>query len=269
MSLDVLTLESLDKLFHWSKTHPGDSAIAHSFESLEEELSLQYVPLAYSLEPNFEGLVIPGKEKNEDLESDKVNVSVVYAGLSGLSPAQATDERLWATLALKHLSEYTLARWPLPSEESKISNHITSHWLCKSGVRSRARDNSISRLWWMGRIVHLMDGWQSEEVVSILFNNSDYRASIVERSSSSSSPAVVSAILSITKEAFANGIAFKRSSFREFMKEVNFLAGRANLAAIPEIDLINLLRPVYQKCYSEPVKETPPKRGMLDKLIGR
>lgn len=269
MSFDVLTLESLDKLFHWAKTHPGDSSIAHSFESLEDELSLQYVPLAYALEPTFEGLVIPGEETNADIESDKVNVSVVYSGLSGLSPAQATDERLWATLALKHLSEYTLARWPVPSEESKISSHVTSHWLCKSGVRSRARDNAISRLWWMGRIVHLMDGWQAEEVVSILFNNSDYRANIVERSSSSSSPAVVSAILSITKEAFANGIAFKRSSFREFMKEVNFLAGRANLAAIPEIDLINLLRPVYQKCYSEPAKEPASKKGIFDKLRGR
>ena len=69
------------------------------------------------------------------------------------------------------------------------------------------------------RIVHQMEGWEPDDIVSILFNNSDYRANIVERSGSSSSPVVVSAILSITKRGVRIDIPFKRSSFRNFMKE--------------------------------------------------
>ena len=88
------------------KSNPGDSSLATNFDSLEEELELQYAPLGYALEPDFHGLVIPSGEKGSDLETDKTNVSIVFQALRDLTPAQATDERLWATLALKHLSAY-------------------------------------------------------------------------------------------------------------------------------------------------------------------
>ena len=269
MSFNVLTLESLDTLFQWAKSNPGDSSLATNFDSLEEELELQYAPLGYALEPDFNGLIIPSGEKGSDLETDKTNVSIVFQALRDLTPAQATDERLWATLALKHLSAYATARWPIPSDEKKISGHITSHWLCKAGARSRTRDNAVSRLWWMGRIVHQMDEWEPDDIVSILFNNSDYRANIVERSSSSSSPVVVSAILFITKEAFAADISFKRSSFRNFMKEVNYQAGRSNLAALSSTQLIELLKPIYYQCYAESKAPKTESKSFLNKFISR
>ena len=43
---------------------------------------------------------------------------------------------------------------------------------------------------------------------------------------------------------------FKRESFREFMKEVDFVGGRINLASLQGDELKNLLRPIYEKAYN-------------------
>ena len=58
----VLTLERWIPCFN-GKSNPGDSSLATNFDSLEEELELQYAPLGYALEPDFHGLVIPSGEK--------------------------------------------------------------------------------------------------------------------------------------------------------------------------------------------------------------
>jgi len=270
MSFEVLTLESLDKISKFLKEDDSFSRVALEFSSIESELDLAYIPVDYEITPDFSDIVFPSDDCDE-LQSDSANILIVYNALKPLGAAHATDERLWATLALKHLSDYTLARWPLPKDEDKVAKHISRHWMCKSGVRSRTRDNSISRLWWMGRVVHLLDGWQSDEVVSILFNNSDYRANILARSSSVSASNVVSAILAITKEAFEKGISFERNRFREFMKQVNYHAGRTNLAALSEEQLISLLKPIYEAAY-DPKKKLSvgaKKKGLVENLISR
>jgi hypothetical protein len=264
MSFEVLTLESLDKISAFLKENPADSRVATAFDEIEDELELNYVPVAYNIAPDVSAIVIPGNGCSE-LESDKKNVSIVYEALKPLGAAHATDERLWATLAIKYLSDYTLARWPLPKDPDKVASHVSLHWMCKSGVRSRARDNSVSRLWWMGRLVHQLDGWQTDQVVEILFNNSDYRANIVERSSSVSAANVVGAILAITDQGFKLGKKFDRSCFRQFMKEVNYHAGRTNLAALSEVQLIHLLQPIYENAYN-PSKKKATNDGLLKSL---
>ena len=79
-----------------STSNSGDSSLATNFDSPEEELD-QYAPLAMP-RTDFNGLIIPSGEKGSDLETDKTNVSIVFQALRDLTPAQATDERLWATL---------------------------------------------------------------------------------------------------------------------------------------------------------------------------
>lgn len=246
--MEVFSLASLNKLSVYISSNQSDTRIVYDFESLSEEFEIQYLPLQFDLDPTNIDLLLPSDNKSE---SDKENLKTIYNAFNHLTPAQATDERIWATLSVRYFSEYTLLRWPLPNNESKVAKHIKSHWLCGPGVRSRVRDNSISRLWWMGYLVHQLGDWHPDEVSDVLFNNSDYRASIVERSSSASSYNVVGAILSITKEAFNNGIQYNRENFRSFMKEVNYIAGRSNLAALTQVQLIGLLRPIYHQCYSK------------------
>lgn len=263
--MEVLTLESLDKLYDYARKEPSDMRIVDDFDDLFNELHLTMAPVDYDIDVSIPGLLIPDGSNESKLSTDSKNIDFVYRALSNLSAAEATDERLWATLTLIHHSDYARARWGVP-EGDAASGHILTHWLCKSGVRSRIRDNAISRLWWMGRVVDQLPGWNVEDVSAILFNNSDYRASIVERNTSVSAANVVSAIIAITKEAFAADIKFDRNSFRSFMKKVNFLAGRTNLAALSDLQTIDLLKPYYYEAYE---KKIGGRRSLLNTLLGR
>ena len=249
MSLEVLTLGSLDKLTEYCRTNPTSTKIIHQFEEINSELELTYAPVDYGFtEESFRPLAMP-VSSNDTLENDKKNVPILFNALKEMSAAHATDERLWATLAIKHFSNYCHARWPVPKKEDKYGSHITSHWLCQSGTRSRIRDNAISRLWWMGYMIDQLDDWQQKDVIKVLFNNSDYRAQIIERSSSSSAPNVMGTILTITAEASKKKLEFRRDAFRDFMKQVNFYATRTNLATLSRDQLYTIFNPLYYQSY--------------------
>jgi hypothetical protein len=55
--------------------------------------------------------------------------------------------------------------------------------------------------------------------------------------------------MSRSNEFFTKGVAYEREKFREFMRQVNFLGGRRNLAAISYSDLVDLFRPLYRQAY--------------------
>ena len=111
------------------------------------------------------------------------------------------------------------------------------------------RDNAISRLWWMGHIASRIPGRDVDEVFEVLFLNSDYRSSLLERNSSANSINVTAAVLNVSKSAYDSGVPFKRESFRTFMKDLDFLGGRVHLATLNTDDLVDLLKPMYNRAY--------------------
>jgi len=131
----------------------------------------------------------------------------------------------------------------------KLSSHISSHWFANT-IRGRMRDNGIARLWWMGHTANRIPHMSMNEVYEILFANSDYRSSLLERNSSANSMNVLVAVLKVTSDAYENGIHYKRENFRKFMAKIDTLGGRSNLAAIDETSLIELLKPIYSDCYT-------------------
>lgn len=242
-SLTVLSSESVQKLQKAIEKEPA--LIEQSLDSIAGLLSLSYVPSNYKIDTTVE-LANPegiSQEQNNDSE----NSARLLKLLPGLTPANATDERLWATLSFGVLSSYLKLRWSFKkNDEAKLSGHIKNHWFAK-GVRGRMRDNGISRLWWMGYIAEKLPGFSTEQVCSILFANTDYRSTLLERNGSSNSVEVLSAILNITHLAYSQGIRYHRQSFREFAMELNTLGGRKNLAAIDQKSLVDILTPVYMK----------------------
>jgi len=244
-TLPVLSSESVAKLRRSVTKNPG--LIDESLEAIAGELSLTYVPTSYELDSTVE-LALP-EGTSQDLNKDSENSTRMLKLLPNLTPANATDERLWATLSFGKFAHYLRERWPhRSSEEGKIGQHIQNHWFA-NGVRGRMRDNGVSRLWWMGYIAGKVPGLSTQEVYEILFSNSDYRSSLLERNSSTNSVVVLSSILKVTHAAFAKGIKYDRQSFRGFMKEINLLGGRKNLAGMQREKLIEVLTPIYMQCY--------------------
>ena len=243
--LQVINTQSLQKLRLAVLANPD--IIEMKFDDLVEKLSLTLVPSAYEFDETISLELPVGFSQAEN--KDAINCALMLKALPSLSPANATDDRLWVTLSFGPYSDYVQKRWPFRvSEESKLTNHVINHWFAK-GPRGRMRDNGVSRLWWMGYIASKVPDMSMNSVFDLLFANSDYRSSLLERTGSSNALSVLVAVLKISNEFFTQGIVYEREKFREFMRQVNFLGGRRNLAAMSHKDLIDLFRPLYRQAY--------------------
>jgi hypothetical protein len=242
----VLTTDSVQKLKTALLSKP--ELLELSFDELCDTLNLSFVTTNYVV--NLDMLLDKPQGSSQELNADSKNCKLILEILPSLTPAQATDERLWVTLCFSQFKEYVNERWPFRvEEETKITNHISNHWFA-NGVRGRMRNNAISRLWWMGYTAKNIPEFSVDKVFEILFFNSDYRSSLLERNSSANSVNVSTAILRITNDAYNKGIKYKRECFRDFMMKVDTLGGRSNLAAMDIDSLVTVLNPIYQKAYT-------------------
>lgn len=216
------------------------------FDTLVEEHHLQLIDAEYDIDESYEDLVLPTGASQED-NADTPNCILIGKYLPTLSAAEATDERLWVTLCMREFSDYVAMRWPKPNNVTQ-ADHIQTHWFA-TGIRGRMRNNGVGRLWWYQHFCKKVPGKNLEDVFEVLFENSDYRSTILERSSSASYVNVTTVILEITSEAYANGVSFNRNKFRDFMKKVNFLATRSRLGALDSSTLKDILNPLYLEAY--------------------
>ncbi len=244
----VLKADSVQRLKRSLGSRP--EMLERGFDQLCEDLHLSFVITGYAVNTDVQLLLPIGMKQEENQDSE--NCKRILQILPQLTPAQATDERLWATLCLSAYPEYVQARWPFRAEDGeKLSSHISNHWFA-NGVRGRMRDNAISRLWWMGYTASRIPDMSVEQVFSILFANSDYRSSLLERNSSANSLNVLVAVLRVSEAAYKAGIPYKRTSFRKFMSRVDTLGGRSSLAALDVKALVEMFSPIYQECYEDP-----------------
>lgn len=260
--MQILSTESLEKLRAECGTNP--EIVQKPFDEIIDQFNLTFIP--HKCEFKLEDLNLPDgltQETNKDLE----NCKIISGSLGNLTAADATDERLWATLCFGEYAAYAHARWPLERAKT-IENHVQDHWFARTN-RNRMRDNAIARLWWMAHIAKKVPNSSYEEVLKTLFFNSDYRSSLLERNSSANAINVLVSILSISQEAFSNGIEFKRDKFREFMKQVDLIGKRTSLPSLTTDDLHELLSPIYYEAYRDKRKATPPVKKKKPGLISR
>ena len=134
--------------------------------------------------------------------SDASDSLALFASLSSLTAQQASDERLWVALTHFDLYEYVRKRWSVvfrngASKEAK-SRYVRNHWFV-AGSRGFYRNNGVSRLWWMGKILTNI-ARETElapaNVGELLLRHADVRANLMlERSSTASNIPVASEIV--------------------------------------------------------------------------
>lgn len=219
--------------------------VSEDFSVLVDDLNLQFV--SFNANINIQGQLLLPEGITQETNKDGENCIAIKSIISGLNPAQATDERLWTTLCFETFSDYTNSRWPL-SRAKTPKNHVNEHWFAKTN-RNRIRDNAISRLWWMAEIAERVPNTSIEQVLEILFFNSDYRSSLLERNSSANSLNVLASIIKVSKDAFDDGNEYDRENFRSFMKQIDLIGKRTVLPSLEIETLIKLFQPIYQNAY--------------------
>ncbi|MDY6286649.1 MAG: DUF6339 family protein [Lachnospiraceae bacterium] len=166
--------------------------------------------------------------------SDADNVQTLYWKLRFISNAQASDERLWAGLALGPFWKYVQDRWDVKNSCTK--SNILQHYFFAFGPRRSLTRNAISRLWWTGRLTHdpkTQDPW---ELTRFVCRYSRFIVDILERSMSNN-PAVIRPFIRAVMDAEKEGIGISTQRIRDLAKYLDELGGVYILDCLPEREI--------------------------------
>lgn len=98
--------------------------------------------------PDFDLVLTKTGSENTDIQ----NIKTLYSNFKELNDSFATDERLWAGLSHTAFYNYVLDRYPI--KESKPGDDILNHFFFKLGKPRCYMVNTLSRLWWLGRLLY-------------------------------------------------------------------------------------------------------------------
>jgi hypothetical protein len=187
------------------------------------------------------------------LKDDLLNAKSIHGAFQGLTPALATDERLWVTLALREHHEYSIDRWGVTSKTSveETYKYFRNHVLAAT-PRDRWRNQSISRLWWVSNFAANL-GLDLENVaLEVFYFNSDLGQQLLGRPNISQPKSLGRAIVRVVHEELLtnNPGVWHRKKFRGFMVEIDFLIGRRKIESIPEDVLVEEVRALFKEQFA-------------------
>jgi hypothetical protein len=150
------------------------------------------------------------------------NSMLVWQTFGGLSPALATEERIWARLAHLECLEFARKRWLKGSSKGEIIANVNRHFFAGTWTSVRD-DHALARLWWNAYIAHLAMPGDVERALTTMLSKADFRSNLVERSRTSSRPMLAAAILRAMISD--SRITETEDTFRAFMRTVNKYGG--------------------------------------------
>ncbi len=202
-------------------------------EWLESEFEDEFfeVDIPTLKEINFEQLNNrSGKRVQDDIDSD-----IFFKQFADIPPNLARDPRLWTTLCHMYALPYIRMRNPkiLDHNETDVINIIKSRFFILGGGRGFERTNSLARLWWYGFIAK-KTGLDFSKALHALVENTDHRASTIERPTLAICSSYMEAITRVLIEHKEREDKFfnSRDCYRPMMKSLFEMAGRSFYPAL-------------------------------------
>ena len=240
----VLSTQSLEQLRNIVRM--DEKFVVEPLEELVARYSLTMVSSDLELPKNFklESPINQSWNGNRDRE----NAELIQTLIPTLTRANATDERFWVTLAFREALEYSVLRWGGDEINNKL---ILNHWFAPSS-RSKWRDHSVSRLWYVSSFAAGLDSVPMNVSLDVLYSNSDLLNSFLGRPRTTASNRVSSKIIALLhkKGLGTGGSNFDRGKFRLLMKEIDLRSGSINLNALEESDFDALFEEIFASTYS-------------------
>jgi len=185
--------------------------------------------------------------KNADI--DAKNSALVWKALHNLTPALATENRVWSRLSHIEAFEYSKARWVnLDKDDDSLVKIIQLHFFAPSLTGYRD-DHSISRLWWNAYVAKLLRPNNFESALDLICKKADIRQALMERSMSFSRRCVGRAILRAME--ISPEICSVEDNFREFMKSVNLLGGGMLFEMLSDKDIDSFMAKCWDHAQSQ------------------
>jgi len=181
-------------------------------------------------------------------EVDVENSLLVYEALKGINRYLARDERLWVWLTHGPCLEFARKRWLVEGAgKEALKSLIKAHFFA-SGYRGFERNNAVACLWWWAEIVSRYPYANFREALTVLLHQTDVRAQIIERPTSSQS--AFEPIMNVLIEKYNSderSTFFKRekgntAAYRRWLSEINRHGGTKLFEALPAIEVTKLFR---------------------------
>lgn len=244
----ILTSESLFKLRNkvWDDPLLAGNSLRNLVETLD--LKLEESPYTIDLGVNLKMPSGKGVSENYDLQ----NSLLLNAALPGMQPALATDERLWATLALGAFRDYSLKRWLPETPDAETFRKYASNHIFGSTTRDFWRNQSVARLWWMHRYATNLSPLEPQKVLSLLLMNSDIVSQLLGKPSIGTARNLAQTIFEVAYESLLSNKTneYRRDAFRMFMRRLDLLAGRTLLNALSVSDLKPHVKTLFDECFA-------------------
>ena len=222
------------------------------------------------LSGNFEDFLLPEhviavKETEIDFDSisklnpqsggssDAENALLVFNALHGLTRYLARDERLWVWLTHAPCLNYSRERWIIKgAPKEKQVSLIRDHFFA-AGARGFERNNAIASLWWWAEIAARYPHADLKTALEVFLHQTDVRANIIERPTSSQS--AFSAIMNVLiekynseeKTSFFKREKGNRAIYRRWLGEINRYGGTKFYEALSEGEVTTLFRDLAMK----------------------
>ena len=222
------------------------SFVLQPLEELVSRYSLTLVETEIVVEPNF-SLIMPLNDSWSG-NMDRENSLLIQSVLPGLSRAAATDERIWVTLAFREAFDYSVNRWGGGKNDNK---QILNHWFAPSS-RSKWRDHSVSRLWYVSSFASNLEGISLDDALGVLYSNSELLNSFLGRPRTTASNRVASKIILLLhskSQGFPEN-RFDREKFRALMKEIDLRTGSMQVNALSKMEFEEFFDELYESIYS-------------------
>ena len=199
----------------------------------DSEFDLSSCPNAVLISKNT---VLPDKIPvlSPNADDDAKNAEKIFNYLK-ISPAQASDPRLWTYLTHVTFCKYVKERWPIEPSDKDKEQKVNDRWLATRNSRSFER-NAIARLWWAA--YETVAPWKKDEYfkdlpkqdddfvyTKVIFAKQDIVSNLLDRSFGRS-PRIMIAILEFIrthKELESRGL------YRSFFKEINLMLSYCKL----------------------------------------
>lgn len=241
--LSVLTEDSVETLRVVVSGPYADRLISAPLDEVVSELDLKFVDSDHLVDVDAHLLHAGGSTPDRSL--DATNARLLFGALPGMTRANAVDERLWVTLALGQFRGYSLNRWLAsgPGAEQYLRNHVFA-----STARARERNQSIARLWWTAEYCSRFSDETLADALDALYVNSDLPVQFLGRPNLAMVETIAVASLAIFKERFVDeGLEYDRAGIRDFLDELDFLAGRLAWGTLESSRVRQLLEEIFDQ----------------------
>lgn len=239
----VLSTQSLEQLRNIVRK--DEQFVLEPLEELVSRYSLTMVNSDLELAKNFH-LESPNNQSWSG-NKDRENAELIRALIPNMTRANATDERFWVTLAFREALNYSVLRWGGDRGDNKL---ILGHWFAPT-TRSRWRDHSVSRLWYVSAFASGLESVPLNIALDVLYSNSELLNSFLGRPRTTASNRVSGKIIALLhRKGVGKGEShFDRGKFRSLMKEIDLRSGSINLNALDDSDFDDFFEEVFASMY--------------------